>query len=91
MTNIEPAPDRPGPDHRAPAGRTPNAVISSPEFRKAVYLGVALVLAGLIVFGVLTEDQVVEWARLAVEFVALGAVLLASVNTPKPPAGPPVT
>lgn len=72
----------PGPDHRASA--TPNRIVVSPQARKFIYLGVAAVLAALIVFGLITEEQVVEWGRLVVEIVALGGVLLASANTPEP-------
>lgn len=78
MTHV-PASETPGPDHRAV---TPNAVISSPLVRKYIYLAVAAIVAGLIVFGLITEEQVQQWVQLTVALVGLGASVLAAVNTP---------
>lgn len=70
----------PGPDHRSD---TPNHWITSPQARKYIYLGVALVVAGLVVFDVLSEDQVEQWVETTIRLIQVGAVLLAAVNTPR--------
>lgn len=80
MSNIEPAPNVPGPDHRATT--TPNKWITSPEARQYIYLAVAIILAGLVVFGLITEEQIAEWVRITLEILAVGATLLAARNVP---------
>lgn len=79
MTTPVPANQTPGPDHRA---ETPNKWVPSPAARKYIYLAVAAVVAGLVVFGLVTEEQIAQWAQLTMAFVTLGATLLAAVNTP---------
>ena len=77
------APDFPGPDHRADV--TPNRVISDPRIRQYIYgavAAIAAVIAGLVVFDIITQEQVEEWATLTVAFVGIGASLLAAANVP---------
>lgn len=78
MTHV-PADQTPGPDHRAD---TPNKWVASPVARKYLYLAVAAVVAALVVFGLVTQEQIAEWAQLTVSLLGLGATLLAAVNTP---------
>ena len=70
----------------------PNNVIHSPANRNALYLGavvigIGAILATLITFGVVTEDQVRQWTSTAIlmtglVFTTLGN-LLAKVNVPR--------
>lgn len=76
------APDRPGPDHRA---ATPNRVVVSPQLRRWLYIGVAAVLAALVVYGVVTMEQLERWAQLTVAVLTLGTTTLAALNTPRGP------
>jgi len=73
-------PDVPGPDHRA---ETPNRVISSPTARKAAYLAVPAIVAVLVVLGLITEEQVAQWAAVTISILTIGTNLLAAANTPK--------
>lgn len=71
-----PAPDLPGPDHRAqPAGR----VIGPAQLRLLLYVAGAI-LAGLVLFGVLTVEQLQHWATTTIAVVALLTNLLAALN-----------
>lgn len=80
MSDINPAPDFPGPDHRA---ATPNRIISDPKIRKYLYLLAAAILAGLVVAGIITEEQIAEWARITGWVLGVGIGVLAAVNTPE--------
>ena len=70
----------------------PNNVIHSPANRNALYAGAAIIgvgaiLATLIMAGVLTEDQVNQWASTTILMTALvfttATTLLAKVNVPR--------
>lgn len=79
MTNV-PADQTPGPDHRATA--TPNKWVADPTLRKYLYLALAALVAGLVVFGLITQEQIAEWAQLTVSLLTVGATLLAAANAP---------
>lgn len=76
-----PASETPGPDHRAAV--TPNVWVANPDVRKYLYLGLAAVVAALVVFGLVTEDQIADWADMTVKLLTVGAALLAAANAPK--------
>ena len=70
----------------------PNNVIHSPANRNALYVGAAIIgigaiLSTLIMFGVLTEDQVHQWTSTAILMTGLVVTtlgnLLAKVNVPR--------
>ena len=70
----------------------PNNVIHSPANRNALYvgsvvIGVGAILSTLIMFGVLTEDQVHRWTSTAILMTGLvfttATTLLAKVNVPR--------
>lgn len=70
----------------------PNNVIASPANRNALYVGAAVIgvgaiLSTLIMFGVLTEDQVHQWTSTAILMTGLVVTtlgnLLAKVNVPR--------
>lgn len=79
MTHV-PANQTPGPDHRASV--TPNVWVANPAVRKYLYLAVAFVVAGLVVFGLVSEEQIAEWAALTVSLLTVGTHLLAAANAP---------
>lgn len=70
----------------------PNHVIHSPANRNSLYvgavvIGIGAILATLITFGVVTEDQVRQWTTTAILMTGLVVTtlgnLLAKVNVPR--------
>lgn len=61
---------------------TPNAWIHSPELRRYVYLAVAAIVAGLIVFGLITQEQVEQWVQTTIAVLGIITALLAARNVP---------
>jgi uncharacterized membrane protein HdeD (DUF308 family) len=67
---------------------TPNRVIATPAVRKALY-GVAAAVGGvLLIYGIVTQDQLNAWLQLAASVITLGSGALAFVNTPRKPTCP---
>lgn len=80
MTSPNPSKLTPGPDH---ATQTPNAWITNPAIRKAIYGVVVAVGAVLVVVGLISQDQLNTWLELIGNIIMIGTGSLALVNTPK--------
>lgn len=67
------------PDH---ASSTPNRWIPTPAIRKSIYGAASALGAVLLIYGIVSQDQLNAWLQLVASVVTLGSGALAFVNTP---------
>jgi hypothetical protein len=83
MSNIEPAPNVEGPDHRAEgAGDNLGRIIRDPRARLWLYGILVALVPALVLLGLVTDEQAQAWLNVAAAVLAVGGFGTAAANTP---------